>query len=506
MLSERVSTRCCAPSSGIKPILVYHLHYPRPHMVLISTSTFADKSWDWVLTDEEIAAILDESDADLSDAEDPEFQAKETPGNQDPAEPIHQCLLSPHQYFMKYFPADFWEECATQTNLYSIQKRNHRSVKTNIVEVKKLAEIHLRMGVMGLPRVHMYWSRGTRTPLIADSMTRNRFYELRNHLDFVDYSSRTDEQNKDKLYLVRPILDHFQMSIDEKIIPFLGRCSFRHYLHSTPNPVGLKNFVLASPGGLGLDFLIYTRKGIVIHTDMKAFGLGGALVKKLMETVISKDAHAFTDRYFMGLKIIDFLLKENKFLTGTVNANRTEGAPARLPSDKDMTRGQAVSLVGYDGKVCLVKWRDNKSVLLLSIAVGTDPMGSCRRWSKEDKKKIPIPQSAIVSKYNRCMGESTSLTDLLLTTEHKFGPKSGQFEYSHTSLTWPSATHGLSSFLRDDRALNVSQKKRLPLPAFKQDIAETPIRANVTNANISQSELRGSAAEAENQGQSKCLT
>lgn len=29
---------------------------------------------------------------------------------------------TPLEYFLKYFPEEFWEECAFQTNLYSVQR------------------------------------------------------------------------------------------------------------------------------------------------------------------------------------------------------------------------------------------------------------------------------------------------------------------------------------------------------------------------------------------------
>lgn len=262
-------------------------------------------------------------------------------------------------------------------------------MKTNIVEVKKLAGIHLLMSVMSLPQVYMYWCRGTQPPLIADSMTRNRFYELHNHLQFVDSSFRTDEQKKDQLHLVRSVVDCFQsscrslprttcVSIDDQMIPFSGRCGFRQFLPSKTNPAGLKNSVLASPNGLALDFLNYTKKDTVVDGDMKVFGLGREVVKKLIETVISKNAQVFTDRYFTGLERNRRLLADNRYLTGTVNANRTEGTAAGLPKHKDMNRGEAVLLVREDKKVCLVKWR-GKDNLLLSNAVGTNPMGSCKR-------------------------------------------------------------------------------------------------------------------------------
>lgn len=399
-------------------------------------------------------------------------------------------LLSPHQYFAKYFPMDFWRELAEQTNLYSVQKRNHRSVRTDVVEVRKLAGIHLLMGIMNLPQVQLYWSRATRTPFVADHMTRNRFYELRNNLHFVDISAVTAQQKEDRLRLVRPIVSSFQSacrslprtkecSIDEQIIPFSGRCAFRQYLPSKPNPLGLKNFVLASPDGLVLDFLVYTGKNTVTPEDMKLYGLGGAVVKHLSTTVSDQKAHLFTDRFFTGLSIVDYLTEKQMFLTGTVNANRTQGAVGNLPSDRSMNRGESACLVREDGKVCLVKWKDNKGVLFLSSAVGCDPIGMCKRWSKEEKKKITVPQPAIVSLYNRCMGGVDLADRYVAYYRIKIKTRKWTIRF-FTHFLDLAVSNAWIEYRRDAQELDIPKKEILPLLQFKQDIAETLIKANST--------------------------
>lgn len=47
---------------------------------------------------------------------------KDIPGNEDHSDPSDHNLLSPHQYFRKYFPMKFWKECSGQTDLYSLQR------------------------------------------------------------------------------------------------------------------------------------------------------------------------------------------------------------------------------------------------------------------------------------------------------------------------------------------------------------------------------------------------
>lgn len=138
---------------------------------------------------------------------------------------------------------------------------------------------------------------------------------------------------------------------------------------------------------------------------MKQLGLGASVVKKLVETVRRSDpTFVFTDRYFTIYKLGDYLLEKKIFLTGTVMANRTGGVAATMPQDKSMQRGQSHCKVRTDEKMCIVKWKATKSVLLLSSAFGTEPVGKCRRWAKDEKKKVDMTQRDVVKKYNANMG------------------------------------------------------------------------------------------------------
>lgn len=340
--------------------------------------------------------------------------------------PVGQtCPDTPFQAFLEYLNLDFWSEVANQSNLYSVQQRDHHSINTNSVEIIQFAGIHVLMGTLKYPQVRMYWSDGLSIPSISEAMPRNRYFQLQNHLHFADNS--VDHTNdSDKLWKIRLIIDAFRekcvslprsnhLSIDEQMIPFAGRCAFRQYLPSKPNPLGLKNFVLAARDGLVLDFRIYQGKGTVPDEDTKKIGLGGSVVKLLTNTVPKDGKHViYTDRFFTGVKTADELLQLNIHLTGTVMCNRVGSVSKKLKSDKELKqRGEWEEWLREDEKVCVVKWKDNKSVTLLSTCIGSEPVQQCQRWSKEQKKRISVPQPAIVGQYNLCMG-GTDLCDRYL--------------------------------------------------------------------------------------------
>lgn len=121
------------------------------------------------------------------------------------------------------------------------------------------------MCALKYPVIRMYWSQKWRVAIIADAMSRDRFFSLRS--SFFDIEISQEERSKDRLWKIRPLLDHVrstcntedkdqELSIDEMMIPFSGQCSMRQFVPNKPNPVGLKAWILANLCGIVLDLII----------------------------------------------------------------------------------------------------------------------------------------------------------------------------------------------------------------------------------------------------------
>ena len=180
--------------------------------------------------------------------------------------------------------------------------------------------------------------------------------------------------------------------MDEQMISFSGSCPYRQYIPKKPNPVGIKNFVMASVGGLMLDFDIYQGAKCLeqqVHPN-KYLSLGTMVLPRLSETLTER-SQIYCDRYFTSYQAMEYMLTKNIYLTGTIMKNRIQDAAKKLPCDKYLKkqgRGSFVSVIRRDGKVAVSKWYDNKPILLISAVHEQHPEIECRRWSKQEKKYV----------------------------------------------------------------------------------------------------------------------
>jgi len=236
-------------------------------------------------------------------------------------------IESASSYIKKYLPDSHFDEAALFTNMYAMSKLG-KELKTCANEIKVLYEAHAMIDIIKYPRIHMHWQRGIQFDLIAQVITRDRFFLLRSCLHFVDINNRPPQA--DRFWKIKPIIDNVSnaclsiprnvscFSIDEQMIPFLGRIPHRQYIRNKPRPVGLKNFVFTTSKGLVLDFEINQRENTPLD---RSLGLGPAVVLRLAKT-IPENSVLFFDRYFTTIPLLDRLNTINIKATGTIMNNR----------------------------------------------------------------------------------------------------------------------------------------------------------------------------------------
>jgi len=115
------------------------------------------------------------------------------------------------------------------TNIKSVVETG-KTILVTSNEMKRFVGCNIFMSSLGYPRMRMFWAKTTKVPLISNTMSRNRFFKIRSFLKVVNNNAIANEEKKDSLWKVRPLLEAVKagcyrlvrdvhLSIDEQIIP-----------------------------------------------------------------------------------------------------------------------------------------------------------------------------------------------------------------------------------------------------------------------------------------------
>ncbi|XP_022182789.1 piggyBac transposable element-derived protein 3-like [Myzus persicae] len=267
-------------------------------------------------------------------------------------------ISSPISYFMKYFTEEAFNEMAMYTNIYEEQKITNQWVQTTSAEMKVFVGIHLMMGVLNLPRVRMYWQKEFRIDIIANNMTRNRFFELRTHFHVMN-NEEIPQTNTDKFIKVRPLYNHMKnrfyqlpieqnISIDEQMVPFKGKLAPKQYMRGKPHPWGIKFFLMCGSSGTVYDFIMFQGSSTELDPVVQnLFGQGGAVVMQFIERLERNRHYVYFDNYFTSYNLLSVLADRYIYAAGTVRVNRFAKPP--LITDKclsKMGRGTSYEVSG----------------------------------------------------------------------------------------------------------------------------------------------------------------
>lgn len=124
------------------------------------------------------------------------------------------------------------------------------------------------MSCLQLPQIRMYWDKEWRVAVIADNISRDRFFQIRNSLKIVfDNDINTEQGKANRLWKIRSLIGRVLLGclkqtknqhicLDEMMIPFSGTSDLKQYMPNKPNPLVIKVFVLANPSGIICDFVV----------------------------------------------------------------------------------------------------------------------------------------------------------------------------------------------------------------------------------------------------------
>ncbi|GBP81055.1 ATP-dependent zinc metalloprotease YME1 homolog [Eumeta japonica] len=123
------------------------------------------------------------------------------------------------------------------------------------------------------------------------------------------------------------------------------------------------------------------------HTDISAklekkpLHPSGSVVTNLISMLPTAAHYSFyTDNFFTSLRLLDDVSQMGHDITGTLRANRTEGAPLKdIKEMKKTPRGSFHQITDVSSNSTLVRYNDNNIVTIASTESGVQPIGKIAR-------------------------------------------------------------------------------------------------------------------------------
>ena len=252
--------------------------------------------------------------------------------------------LSPVEIFSKMFPDEIYELVAIETNRYAkvmIEKlkplkknsRFHKWKDVTPAKIKAYIAIEMAMGMVKKPKLELYFHDNfwlTETPGFAQIMNVKEYQLIRYAIHFAD---NDNADPNDRLYKIRPIMDIVkdlyakilcpgkELSVDETMVRFQGRVSFKQYNKDKPNKWAIKLWSLAASSiGFLLKYDVYL--GAEPGVPKPPGGLGAKVVMKLLEDYKYMGHVVYMDNYYSSIPLYRSLRNMDIGACGTINIRR----------------------------------------------------------------------------------------------------------------------------------------------------------------------------------------
>lgn len=400
------------------------------------------------------------------------------------------------QVFETLFDSEVVEYIVDQTRLYASQCNAHNFSFTEN-DLKVFLGILLFSGYHSMPRENMYWelAEDTRSPLVSNNMSRNRFKEIKK---FVHLADNNNLILTDKMAKVRPLQTlicqkfcqfgymHEKLSIDESMVKYFGGHSSKQFIRGKPVRFGFKNWMLTSSCGYVYQFDTYCGAKNV-STEKSKLPLGSRVVLDLLDSVpIPTDHVVFFDNFFTSHDLLVLLKQKGFRAIGTTRDSRTKKCPVKSKAEfKKEQRGFYDYRYDTANEIIFVKWNDNSAVTVGSNFEGIEPMKSVNRWCSTAKTKITVQQPKLIADYNSGMG-GVDLHDQALNNY--------RIKFRGKKWWWPLFTAMMSSIVVNAWKLyKEANSSKMDLLEFHRAIVRHYLR-NYTQPSISKRSVVPSVA------------
>lgn len=246
--------------------------------------------------------------------------------------------------------------------------RFSRFVPIKTEELEKFFGLSLLRGQKPSPTLRLSFSNNPLYyhPIFPATMSCRRYEQILRNL-----CCSSDEKSDDRLHkvsqLLKTLLRHFQeacypdevLSLDESLLLFRGRLSFRQYIKGKAAKYGIKFFELCSIDGYVFNIEIYKGQ----QEKLEAVSKIDSLVLRLISPYLNTGHHLIMDNYYNSVGLSELLLKKHKtHTTGTLRANRKNNP--KVVTLHKLKKGDHIWR--RKGPIYVSKWKDSRDVLMIT--------------------------------------------------------------------------------------------------------------------------------------------
>ena len=305
-------------------------------------------------------------------------------------------------FFNVFIDDTYIDEIVRHTVAYARSKGDQMFTTTR-AEISAYLGLNILIGIHELPQLVIYWDSDEFIGVegFKKTIPKHRFMTLGKYLHLVD---PTTEDRNDLLCKVRPLVTRLErgfaeaytpgknITVDEGLVKFNGRLSFKQYMPMKPDKFGIKVWLLADADTYYVPrFQVYLGKNRTNSELFQRKGLGCYVVWTLGEPYLDNNRHFFFDNFFTSTDLMRDLQARNTYACGTVRTNRKD-----YPSDlrrMKLLRGEVRTR--QIGNLVATMWRDKRVVSLLSTNTSPEPEIHAIRQVVRGRRKRVVPADAM---------------------------------------------------------------------------------------------------------------
>ncbi|XP_063635050.1 piggyBac transposable element-derived protein 4-like [Cydia splendana] len=279
--------------------------------------------------------------------------------------------------FDKLFPTHIVDFIVARTNEYgralcaanrptTRNSRRYRYKDTDRKEIQEFLGLCLLMGHINVPKKRKLFTYSDPLyyhPIFGYIMSGRRFEQILRCLCV----SELNAPGKEKIVrFIDAITKNFrdcykptkELSLDESLLWFRGRLSFRQYIKSKKARYGIKFYELTTSDGFVLNIFMYAGNDEEVEKGKKT----EKIVMRLMDPYLLKGHHLYMDNYYNSVTLSQKLLDLETHTTGTLRSNRKDN-PKEV-TQKKLKKNQHVWT--RKNNVYVSKWVDKRPVLMIT--------------------------------------------------------------------------------------------------------------------------------------------